>query len=80
MKTKLIFSTETKDTEFWIDLPFVPRTNEWLNVLDILKNEEIENIKQSATCWSGIRGKIESIEYRMLDGTFYAEIVVWCED
>jgi len=41
MKTKLIFSTETKDFEQWTDLPFIPRINEWLNVADILKNEEI---------------------------------------
>lgn len=80
MKTKLVLSTETSDTEQWTDLPFVPRMYEWLNVQDILKSDEVENIKHSATCWSGIRGSIESVEYKHDDNEFYVEIYVWCED
>jgi len=80
MKTKLIFSTETIDTEQWTDLPFIPRTNEYFNVSDILKKEEIVVIQQSAYCWSGIRGIIQSIEYRHNDDEFYAEVIIWCED
>lgn len=80
MKTKLIFSTDTQDSEQWTDLPFIPRIQEWLNVLDILKPSEVEKIKQSASCWSGIRGIIQSVEYRHDDNGFYVEIFVWCED
>jgi len=80
MKTKLIFSTETKDTEQWTSLPFIPRLNEWVNIGDILKPTELMEIKQSAQCWSGIRGTIQSVEYRHDDNDFYVEIYVWCED
>jgi hypothetical protein len=80
MKTKLIFSTEKKEMEQWTDLPFIPRINEWLNVVDILKKEELVEIYQSATCWSTSRGSILSVEYRHDDNDFYVEIYVWCED
>lgn len=80
MKTKLIFSTETKDTEQWTDLPFIPRLNEWINVVDLLKKEELVLIWQSARCWSGIRGSVMSVEYRHDDNDFYIEIFIWCED
>jgi hypothetical protein len=80
MKAKLIFSTEAKDTEYWTDLPVIPRLNEWLNVLDILKVGEVETIKASAVCWSGIRGSIQSVEYRHDENNFFVEIYIWCED
>jgi hypothetical protein len=80
MKTKLIFSTETKDTQQWTDLHFVPRLHEWFNIQDILKPGEIEEVKQTANCWSGIRGTIESVEYRHDDNDFYVEVCIWCED
>ena len=80
MKSKLVFSTENKDIEHWIDLPFVPRVNEWLNVQDYLQTPEINNIKENANCWSGIRGVIEGIEYRLADDANFVEITVWCED
>lgn len=80
MKTKLIFVTKTKYTEQWTNLPFIPRLNEWINVHDILKKEEIAAIWKSAHCWSGIRGTIHSIEYRHDDNAFYAEITICCED
>lgn len=80
MNVKLIFSTETKDTEQWTDLPFIPHTGEWVNIREILNTEKIEEIKQSAQCWSGIRGAVQSVEYRHDANDFYAEIYVWCED
>ena len=80
MKTKLIFSTKTSSTGQWTVLPFIPRINERLNVQDILKPDEIENIKSSAQHWSGIYGKIQSIEYRHDDNDFYTEINILCED
>jgi hypothetical protein len=80
MKTKLVFSTENKDSEHWTDMEFVPRMHEWLNVHDILKSDELEVIKKSANCWSGVRGTIESVEYKHNDNDFYAEIFIWCED
>ena len=80
MKTRLIFSTEKKDSEVLTDLPFIPRINEWLNVRDILKKEEILTIIDAARCWSGIHGIIQSVEYRHDDNDFYLEVYVWCED
>jgi hypothetical protein len=80
MKTKLIFSTETKDTELWTSLPFIPRLNKWINLCGILKTEEIKRIQESAHCWSGIKGTIQSVEYRHDNNDFYVEIYVWCED
>jgi len=80
VRTKLIFSTEVNDTEYWTDLPFVPRINEWFNVLEILKKEELVAIWQSAQCWSGVRGTVQSVEYRHDDKEFYAEVFIWCED
>ncbi len=80
MKTKLIFSTKTKETEQWTDLPFIPRLNEWINIADILKTEEIVEIYNSATSWSTGRGSVISVGYRHDDNAFYAEITIWCED
>ncbi|HEY4786692.1 MAG TPA: hypothetical protein VIH57_11610 [Bacteroidales bacterium] len=80
MKAKLVFSTETLDMEQWAELPFIPRINEWINVPDILKEEEIKRIKTSSLCWSGIRGRIQTVEYRHNDSEYYAEIYIWCED
>jgi hypothetical protein len=80
MTTKLIFSTSTNSTYYWTDLPFIPRVNELVNVQDILKEEEIEDIKTSAKCWSGIRGIVQSVEYRHDDNEFFAEVSIWCED
>jgi hypothetical protein len=80
MNAKLIFSTDTEDIEHWIDLPFIPRISEWINVMEILKKEEILAILQTASCWSGARGTIQSVEYRHINNDFYAEIYVWCED
>lgn len=79
MKTKLIFSTKTKDTECWTDLPFIPRKEEWFNVQDILLVEEIAEIKKTANRWSGVRGLVQSVEYRHGDNEFYSEIIILCE-
>lgn len=80
MKTKLIFSTEKKDTEHWMDLPFVPHLEEWINVADFLNEKDLIALKKNAECWSGMRGKVQSVEYRKENHDFYAEIYVWCED
>jgi hypothetical protein len=80
MKAKLILSTETKDTEQWADLPFIPRKDEWFNIPDILKADEIKEIEKSARCWSGEHGIVQSIEYRHDNSDFYTEIYIWCED
>jgi hypothetical protein len=80
MKIKFIFSTEINDTEQWTNLPFIPRIQEWINVLDILNPEELDKIKKTAKCWSGVKGVIQSVEYRHDDNEFYVEIYVWCED
>jgi hypothetical protein len=80
MKSKLIFSTKTSSTECWTILPFTPHINEIFNVQDILMDEEVSVIKQSANHWSGVRGIVESVEYRHDDDEFYTEILVRCED
>ena len=80
MKTKLIFSTEKIETDYWTNLPFIPRVNELINVCDILKKEEIDEIKKTANCWSGTHGKVKSVEYRHDDDEFYVELNIWCED
>jgi hypothetical protein len=80
MKTKLILSTINKKLEFLTNLPFTPRINEWLNIKDLLRTEEINEIKQSAKCWSGIHGTVQSVEYRHDDNEFYTELIILCED
>jgi hypothetical protein len=80
MRTKLIFSTEKKDTEYWKELPFIPRTHEWINVSEFLSNKEIAPILNASKCWSGERGFIESVEYRFDNQQYYTELIVWCED
>jgi hypothetical protein len=80
MKTLLIFSTETKDIEQWTNLPFIPRINEWFNLRDILLPREIESIRQLAHSWSGIKGAVQTVEYRHDDNDFYAEVLIRCED
>jgi len=80
MKTKLIFSTQSKNTEQWTNLPFVPRINEWFNLADVLKPKEINAIQLSAYSWSGNRGTVQSVEYRHDNNDFYVEIFVLCED
>jgi hypothetical protein len=79
MKTKMIFSTKTKHTECWTDLPFVPRKKDWFNIQEILMPEEISAIKKTASKWSGKKGIVQSIEYRHDDNDFYVEIIIGCE-
>jgi hypothetical protein len=80
MRTKLVFATESNDTEYWDELPFIPRIDEWLNISEMLEKVKIESIKTTARCWSGIRGCIQSVEYRQDNHGFYTELYVWCED
>ncbi len=80
MKTKLIISTKSWNTECWTNLPFSPRIGEWFNLQDIFTTDEISEIKASANCWSGVRGMVQSVEYRHDDNEFYAEVVLECED
>ena len=80
MKIKLILSTENKDIEHWTELPYVPRINEWINLQDMLKTNELEIIRNAAICWSGSKSIVQSIEYRHNGSEFYPEIYVWCED
>ena len=80
MKTKLILSTDNKNIDLWTDLFFIPRLKEWINVKDLLKDDELRELKSASKNWSGIRGCVESIEYRHDDNDFFAEIHVLCED
>lgn len=80
MKTKLVFSTEKGDIEYWADLPFIPRLKEWLNLTEIISTKLLDQIKQSATCWSGLKGLVDAVEYRQNDSGYYAEVLIWCED
>ena len=80
MKTKMIFSTETNDKVYWINLPFIPKMHERFNVKDVLKPGEITEIKQSARSWSTYEGTIESVEYRFNGNDFCPEVFIWCED
>ena len=80
MKTKLIFSTKTKDVEQWTELPFVPRINEWFNVSDLLNADELMVLAKASKGWSSGKGIVQSVEYRHDDNEFYTEVVVGCED
>lgn len=80
MKTKLIFKTSNFSSEFWTEMPFTPRINEFINVKDILLTNEIQEIKKAASNWSGEKGVVKSVEYRHDDNEFYPEINVLCED
>jgi hypothetical protein len=80
MKTKLIFSSEININEQWTELTFSPRVNEWFNIQDILKTEEIATIRKTAKNWSGIKGIIKSIEYRHDDNDYYLEVNIICQD
>jgi hypothetical protein len=82
IKTKFIFSTEKRDHEEWMDIPIVPRINEWIDVQSFFNSrvETLEHIKCAAICWSGIRGIVQSVEYKYLENGCFPEIVVWCED
>jgi|WetSurMetagenome_2_1015567.scaffolds.fasta_scaffold11076_2 hypothetical protein len=79
MTTKLIFTTGSKTIEYWTELPFIPRTHELFNVADILKEKDIENLKDTAVNWEGIHGTVHSVEYRFNDQKeFFMEIYVVC--
>ena len=80
MKTKLVLTTEKNETEQWTVLPFIPRIDDWFNVKDIFTDEEIDNIRKSASEWSGEIGKVRSVIYRHDDNEFYVEVKIWCED
>ena len=77
MQTKLIFSTENKDLESWLELPFVPRIGEWVTVPEFVKDQDFLEIKKSANCWSGSKGKVETVDYRKNSNGHHVEIIVW---
>jgi hypothetical protein len=79
MITKLIFTTGSRNIEYWTELPFIPRTNELFNVADILNKQDIEKLKDTAVSWEGIHGTILSVEYRFNEQKdFFMEIYVVC--
>ena len=80
MQTKLILSTENKDFESWLELPFVPRIGEWIAIPEFLNEEDLLEIKKSANCWSGDKGVVETVDYRKNSSEYHVEIIVWCED
>ena len=80
MQVKFIFSTENKDVESWLEFPFIPRIGEWVSVPEFLKEEDLAEIKKSANCWSGLKGVVETVDYRKNNAGYHIEIIVWCED
>jgi|WetSurMetagenome_2_1015567.scaffolds.fasta_scaffold1556531_1 hypothetical protein len=80
MKTKLVLITDTDQIECITELGIVPQMHEWFNLQDILKPVELEKIKQTANCWSGLQGTIEFVEFKQDNNDFYPEIHVLCED
>jgi len=80
MKTKIVFSTETSDSDFWFDLPIIPRIGEFLKANDFLDDKQLFAIQETATCWSGNKGLIQSVEYCKNNDEMYVEVYVWCED
>lgn len=64
----------------WTFLDFIPRVGEWINLQDILMENEIAEIKRSSLNWSGAKGVVKIVEYRHDENDFYVEISVWCED
>lgn len=78
MKTKFILLTQAKTYEFWTYLLFIPRINEFINLQDILKKDEIECIQQSSINWKGVKAPVLLIEYRHDDNDFYAEVTICC--
>jgi hypothetical protein len=80
MKTKIFFSTETNDSDFWFDLPIIPRIGEFFNAKDFLDTKQLFAIQETANCWSGNRGLVQSVQYCKNVEEMYVEIFVWCED
>lgn len=80
MKTKLVLSTQKRDLEFWVDLRFIPRKNEWFNINDFFNSVEIAEVRNSAQCWTSNTGVVQSVEYRKENKIFFVEIYIWCED
>jgi len=80
MKIKIVFSTETSDSYFWFELPFIPRIGEYLKVNDFINDKQLFSIQETAHCWSGTKGLVQSIEYCKNDDELFVEMYVWCED
>lgn len=80
MKTKIIFSTENFDKEFWSEMPILPRIGESLRVCNFVSPDILNEIKSKTNCWSGERGLIQSLEYCKNNDEIFVEMFVWCED
>lgn len=80
MKTKIVFSTETSDNDFWFELPIIPRIGEFLKANDFLDDKQLYTIQKNANCWSGNKGLVQSVEYCKDNDEIYVEMYVWCED
>jgi hypothetical protein len=80
MKTRIVFSTETNDSDFMFDLPIIPRIGEYFKVNDFLNLTQLAAIKETAQCWSGNKGLVQSVEYCKNDDGVFVELYVWCED
>jgi hypothetical protein len=78
-KMQLVISTQKATKKLWTYMPFIPRIGEWFNVKDILRDEEIEDIKATSPSWKGIHGAIRHVEYRHDDNEYYVEVLILCE-
>lgn len=68
------------DVEKWIELDIIPRIDEWVEVIDILSENEYDITYENSTLWSGDIGTVRTVSLRNDDKGFYYEIRVICED
>ena len=68
------------DVEKWIELDIIPRIDEWVEVIDILSENEYDITYDNSTLWSGDIGTVRTVSLRKDENGFYYEIRVICED
>jgi len=80
MKTKLILSTTKNETVLWVNLPFIPQVNEWLNLHDTLSRQEDKGIKLFSEGFPWIWCLVKSIGYSLSKSGLYTEVNALCDD
>lgn len=68
------------EDKYWSELEIIPRVKEWVQVDELVSEEDYNRLLESARCWSGGFGEVGFVNLRKDSKGFYYEISIDCDD
>jgi len=87
MRALLHFSTNTWSShntklqnKYFIELDCIPRVAEWVQISQIISDQDLDFLKEKSECWSGDTAYVQMINLKKDENGFYYWIWIECED